>query len=143
MRFLTIFFMIVYGWRLVFKQKTFIDLCNKICKNKTSEGIDSIIKNGLKSNNADVTTLLIMTGFMLIISVIQIFYVLFAFKSCNITIWCIYVILMIVNLLVVKIKGKLRREATVKPIKYTGRTFLIHSINLIFFVYMFFILFIF
>lgn len=143
MRFLTIFFMLVYGWRLLFKQKTFIDLCNKICKNKTSEGIDSIIKNGLKSNNADVTTLLIITGFIFLTSIIQIFYVLYSFKYCNITIWCIYVILMIINLLIVKIKSKFKKRTTVKQMKYTARTFLIHSINLVFFVYMFFILFIF
>ncbi|MGU8921438.1 hypothetical protein ACV3UV_12075 [Clostridium perfringens] len=143
MRFLTIFFMLVYGWRLLFKQKTFIDLSNKVCKDKTSEGVDRVIKNGLKSNNSDVTTLLIITGFIFVISIIQIFYVLYSFKYCNITIWCIYVILMIINLLIVKIKSKLKKRTTVKQMKYTTRTFLIHSINLIFFVYMFFILFIF
>ncbi|MDM0660001.1 hypothetical protein QTH47_12825 [Clostridium perfringens] len=143
MRFLTIFFMLVYGWRLLFKQKTFIDLCNKICKNKTSEGVDNVIKNSLKSNDTNVTTLLIITGFIFVTSIIQIFYVLYSFKYCNITIWCIYVILMIINLLIVKIKSKFKKRTTVKQMKYTARTFLIHSINLIFFVYMFFILFIF
>ena len=143
MRFLTIFFMLVYGWRLLFKQKTFIDLSNKVCKDKTSEGVDNVIKNGLKSNNSDVITLLIITGFIFVTSIIQIFYVLYSFKYCNITIWCIYVILMMINLLIVKIKSKLKKRTTVKQMKYTARTFLIHSINLIFFVYMFFILFIF
>lgn len=143
MRFLTIFFMLVYGWRLLFKQKTFIDLSNKVCKDKTSEGVDSVIKNGLKSNNSDVTTLFIITGFIFITSIIQIFYVLYSFKYCNITIWCIYIILMIINLLIVKIKKQIKKRTTVKQMKYTTRTFLIHSINLVFFVYMFFILFIF
>ncbi|MFY8263026.1 hypothetical protein ACOT7R_09020 [Clostridium perfringens] len=143
MRFLTIFFMLVYGWRLLFKQKTFIDLSNKVCKDKTSEGVDSVIKNGLKSNNSDVITLLIITGFIFVTSIIQIFYVLYSFKYCNIAIWCIYVILMMINLLIVKIKSKFKKRTTVKQMKYTARTFLIHSVNLIFFVYMFFILFIF
>ena len=143
MRFLTIFFMLVYGWRLLNKQQNTISLWNRKCANKTGEEIDNEIKTGIKTNNKDVLLLSFIAICSIIIMIIQIFYVLFAFKYSNMTIWIIYVIIMIVNKIINSIKNRVNKKPYYKIWKYTARTFLIHSINLIFFVYMFFILFIF
>ncbi len=142
MRFFTIFFMLVYGWRLFSKQGSFVSLCNKVCEGKTGEEVTNQIKVGLKEGDGDTIMLVFMTACMFISLIIQIFYVLFALKYCNILIWALYVAFIVLNRIITKIKHSVNKTNVSKPMKYTARTFLMHSVNLIFFVYMFFILFI-
>lgn len=142
MRFLTIFFMLVYGWRLFNKQQNFIKDYNKRFTNKTTEEIREIIKKGWKDGDADILMISLIVACSIIILIIQIFYVLFAFKYCNTLIWTLYVFIMIVNRLITKIKYGINKDKISRPIRYTVRKFLIHSINLAFFIYVFFVLFI-
>ncbi|EGT3606835.1 hypothetical protein ACSW9O_15665 (plasmid) [Clostridium perfringens] len=143
MGFLTICFILIYGWRLFYKHGTFISLYNKICAGKTNDELQKKIKQDIESGECgDIAQLLIMIMWMILWLIIQAFYILFALRYCNMFIWGIYVVYIILDLIISKIKASLRKGLPNRPIKYTFGTFLGYVFHLIFFLYMFYILFI-
>ena len=146
MRFLTIFFILLYGWRVVSQQATYRRLEGKLLMGKKYNEMDKILNKAIKEGNGDAITLTILAIWMLITMIIEAFYILFSFQYGNIYIILAYVCFWVLILIARKIRSIIRESKDViiieKNVKYSIKQMLINLVDLAFFIYMFIVLFI-
>lgn len=106
MKFLTVFFVLLYGWR-IFRQQSTIRKGQKIFVGHRSKEMNDVLKKKLNEGDGDTVLMVIMTIWAFIVMVIEAFYMLFALSYGNIKIVGVYIIFWLLMLIKGLIKSKI------------------------------------
>ena len=141
MKFLTVFFVLLYVWRVINQNKTYREIVRENLIGVKDQDIKDVLNKKLKDGDNDIIMFIIISIWLMVITIIEAFYMLFAFKYGSFNIVITYIVFWVVILLIRKIRSSIRTKKnnpiTEEITKYSIKQMLVHIVDLIFFIYMF------
>lgn len=145
MKFFTALFVIVYLWRIFSQHVTLRKVRAELFNGVKYNEMNGVLIEKVKEGDGDAILYFILGLWTLLFDVLKLFYIIFAIQYADITVWFAYIIFCIFVLIykIVKSKTSSIRNKTMEGVgKYSIRLLVFYIIDLMFFVYMIFKLFV-